>query len=444
MRMRSGLVFLFVLLLVLTPLCECAKKEKKAKKDKSASAGGDSASAASSSSSSAPAADAASSSESEGTKKATKSEGKKPLRALVLVDDVNISNSHSLFLSSLKARGAKVTVSLSTDPKLRLREYGEYIWELVVVFSPQTAKFGGLVDVKSLVEFVDSGRSLVVAGSSKVKGAVRDLAKEMGVEFDAEGTAVLDHFSYDKADDAMNGLHTLVISNEIRKLRGVLGSTVPAPVLFDGVGHHPIDPNNKLLTPFIAGSPTAYSAAATETVKTVGKSIGLVSLLQARNNARVVICGSLNFFGDALLTSAVTPVSGPAHPRSGNEYVVESLMAWVLQQRGVLRLNYFHHHKEGENSTAVYRIRDNLELEMSVDELVDGTYIPFAAKDVQLEFTMLDPHIRTTLKNDGSGKLTAKFMVPDVYGVFQFKIDYRREGKATQPSFFFFFFFFFF
>ncbi len=45
---------------------------------------------------------------------------------------------------------------------------------------------------------------------------------------------------------------------------------------------------------------------------------------------------------------------------------------------------------------------------------------------------MLDPYIRTTLKqvdySSSFGRFEAKFRLPDVYGVFTFKVNYKRTG----------------
>ena len=51
-------------------------------------------------------------------------------------------------------------------------------------------------------------------------------------------------------------------------------------------------------------------------------------------------------------------------------------------------------------------------------------------KDMQLEFTMLDPHIRTALppKEGKKGVYEVSFRVPDRHGVFKFVVDYKRKG----------------
>src|SRR5271154_5670141 len=50
--------------------------------------------------------------------------------------------------------------------------------------------------------------------------------------------------------------------------------------------------------------------------------------------------------------------------------------------------------------------------------------------DLQLEFTMLDPHIRTALPPmpKSPGKYAVTFRAPDRHGVFKFVINHRRKG----------------
>lgn len=52
---------------------------------------------------------------------------------------------------------------------------------------------------------------------------------------------------------------------------------------------------------------------------------------------------------------------------------------------------------------------------------------------MQLEFTMLDPHVCTALppktgKSAKEGTYETTFRVPDRHGVFKFVIDWKRKG----------------
>ena len=60
-----------------------------------------------------------------------------------------------------------------------------------------------------------------------------------------------------------------------------------------------------------------------------------------------------------------------------------------------------------------------------------GTWEPFSdLNDLQLEFTMLDPHIRTSLPPVPGvrGKYSVTFRAPDRHGVFKFVVNYKRTG----------------
>ena len=60
-----------------------------------------------------------------------------------------------------------------------------------------------------------------------------------------------------------------------------------------------------------------------------------------------------------------------------------------------------------------------------------NSWTPYAGLgDLQLEFTMLDPHIRTALLAvpGTPGKYSVAFRAPDRHGVFKFVVDYKRKG----------------
>ena len=70
--------------------------------------------------------------------------------------------------------------------------------------------------------------------------------------------------------------------------------------------------------------------------------------------------------------------------------------------------------------------------------IIVGKWVAYNGKDVQMEFVRIDPFVRLTLENK-NGHFEGKFKIPDVYGVYQFKVDYVRTGltrlfSATQFS----------
>lgn len=98
------------------------------------------------------------------------------------------------------------------------------------------------------------------------------------------------------------------------------------------------------------------------------------------------------------------------------------------------------HHLVGETKPpSAYTITDDVVFSVAIEKLNNGKWIPYDANDVQLEFVRIDPFVRTTLKSRNDGRYEARFKIPDVYGVYQFKVDYNRVGftrlySTTQVS----------
>jgi oligosaccharyltransferase complex subunit beta len=56
---------------------------------------------------------------------------------------------------------------------------------------------GGRVSVAEIASFIDAGGNVLVTGGQNLGEAIRDLATEVGFEFDDGGTAVIDHNNWD-------------------------------------------------------------------------------------------------------------------------------------------------------------------------------------------------------------------------------------------------------
>lgn len=75
-----------------------------------------------------------------------------------------------------------------------------------VILSFFILEFAGIT-VSDVLEFIDDGQSVIVAGDSRLGDATRELASECSIEFDQSGTFVIDHFNFDGSDD---GNHNLI------------------------------------------------------------------------------------------------------------------------------------------------------------------------------------------------------------------------------------------
>ncbi|KAL2328933.1 hypothetical protein Fmac_022360 [Flemingia macrophylla] len=370
-------------------------------------------------------------------------------RVLVLLDDFAVKSSHSLFFNSLKSRGFDLHFHLADDPKIALQRYGQYLFDALILFSPTIERFGGSVDAAAILDFVDSGHDLIVAADSNASDLIREIATECGVDFDEDPAAmVVDHSGY--AVSATEGDHTLIASDDFIKSDVILGSKKieatffsdfsgymrQAPVLFQGIGHS-VNPTNSLVLKVLSASPSAFSAnpksKVTSPPSLTGSSISLVSVIQARNNARILISGSLSMFSNRFFRSGVQKVGSPTkHEKSGNEQFLNELSKWVFHERGHLKAVNVQHHKVGEvNEPAIYRINDDLEYSVEVYEWSGTTWEPYVSDDVQVQFYMMSPYVLKTLSTDGKGRYFTSFKVPDVYGVFQFKVEYEKLGYTS-------------
>ncbi|XP_026742541.1 dolichyl-diphosphooligosaccharide--protein glycosyltransferase 48 kDa subunit [Trichoplusia ni] len=363
---------------------------------------------------------------------------------LVLVDNLSIRETHSQFFKSLQDRGYTLTYKLADDPNLVLSKYGEYLYKNLIVFSPSVLEFGGQIDTEAITKFIDDGGNLLMAGNAAAGDVYREIASECGFEMDEESAAVIDHFNYDVSDD---GEHTRIVVSPKNLISSptIVGEQNTQPLLFEGTGLI-LDKDNALVLPILTADSTAYSYNPKSQVKeyphAVGRKTVLIAALQARNNARIVFSGSLFFFSDEAFNSGVSKVHGDKvnTAQSGNKNLAIRLSEWAFGERGRLRVRSVNHNRQGEKTSSnTYTITDTVVYRIEIEELKNGKWQPFDATDVQLEFVRIDPFIRTTLKKKPNGVYEAVFKVPDVWGVYQFKVDYDRIGytrlyHSTQVS----------
>ncbi|VDL75712.1 unnamed protein product [Nippostrongylus brasiliensis] len=335
-------------------------------------------------------------------------------RTLVLVECLSAREAYSQFFRSLQDRGHQLVFRTADDPSLALIKFGERIYDNLIVFAPSVE-----VNVEEITRFVDDGGNLLVAGGSNLGLAVRELALQHGFEYDESDTMVIDHHNYDTHLD--DGYHTTIVASKQQLLNAQLiagDATKINPVLFKGVGMV-AHKRNLLRLEVLRAASTSYSYNPLTPVDdypaALGSQLLLIGAVQARNNARAVFTGSMEMFSDAFLSAFVHKAG-------------ETLSKWVLKEVGVLRVKKVEHHLAGSREVPrEYTIMDEVEYAIEIEELRDGKWRPFDRKDVQLEFVRIDPFVRTTLTNK-NGRFSARFKLPDVYGVYKFLVDYRRVG----------------
>ncbi|GEQ69094.1 hypothetical protein JCM33374_g2765 [Metschnikowia sp. JCM 33374] len=288
-----------------------------------------------------------------------------------------------------------------------------------VIFMPSSKK---LVDAKSLVEkhklleFFNLGGNIIAVGSAEysVPEEVRSFLNQAGIHPAPRGYAVSDHFDTEVTVGDKN-LASKRILSQVKDLK------------YEGTAA--LISNSQLLFPLVKAPRRSFTSSPKDKVLsgektwTVGEQGFLAVAFQGLNNARGAWVGSLDLVSD-------------------------ELVSWVLQERGVLKLQFAQHYKQDEpgvTNRTLYRIKDSVYYTVGVSELKDGAWVPYAPSSeddvLQLSFKMLDPYQRLNMtllgpaasKEDGANDMNVfyvEFQIPDHHGMFTYELDYKREGLS--------------
>lgn len=341
-------------------------------------------------------------------------------KLLVLLQKSGAEQNFKKFFDGIEGNGFELDYRQYNDDSLKLKEFDDWLYSGLMIFTPKATKFGGSINVASILDFIDAGHNVLIAGGSEISDTLRTLAADCGLEVDEKQSAVYDHFNHDPEDE----LHTTITSRNILPIPTVVGRDTGKPILFRGVAVA-VPSDTELAFPVLSASETAYShdpkkAFPDPSTVPFGDKITLVAALQARNNARVVVSGSVDLFSNKFFRED-----------TGNEEFAVNLALWTFKESGVLTAENLRHHLQGsDGEVGMYRVNDDVEFSIDISEYQKGQWGPYKADDVQVEFVMLNPYIRAPLVNLGNGTFTLAFKVPDVYGVFKYVVKYKKLGYS--------------
>lgn len=245
-------------------------------------------------------------------------------------------------------------------------------------------------------------------------------------------TKLVDHFMYDEQASPL--LHDALILDPQTLLAPHIVAApedVAAKLYYPGGSAFALG-NNPLIVPVLAAPETAYIYdPAEETLSSdspfaTGKQAFLVASLQTRSNSRITFVASNLLFSDEAFSK----------PNSFNRAFATELTKWTFSEKSVLKLESVSHRLlEDTNTTenpSIYRVKNDIAYEVSLSQFEDGSWFPYTADDVQLEFTMLDPYYRLTLspthKTSTAQFYATTFTAPDQHGMFSFVLEYFRPG----------------
>ncbi|SGZ05020.1 BQ5605_C032g11104 [Microbotryum silenes-dioicae] len=372
-------------------------------------------------------------------------------KVLVVLEKDLEQQDYALTWSSLEARGHELCFRDASERATSTLEASQF--QHILLFAPSAKQLPEDLNPQRLVEYTQHGKNLLVALSPHVSEFWRDFAREFDLEFDDRGTRVIDHFSYDVSLDDDSSHSVIVVPLSGCRPPFVASETgAGPPVLYRGIGH--AVGRRPLATNILYAPVTSYSGDPSrvgnlvDDVHLAGTSTGLVTAFQAKNNARITFVGSTDVFSDVFQSASIESSNGlrqvdlalpNRYPRSGNTAFLSDLTRWTMQETGIIRIDATRHYRASDGQRQdLYRMGEELAYDVDLVVKDKDTDLSAHLDDLQLEFTMLDPHLRVPLtisgqsihgrKGETAVRYTTSFHAPDRHGVFALRVDYRRPG----------------
>ncbi|KAK5083030.1 oligosaccharyl transferase glycoprotein complex, beta subunit [Lithohypha guttulata] len=375
-------------------------------------------------------------------------------RLLVVLEDTADKDLYSQLWSDLESRSFVLQFESPKSEALSLFRLGAKTYDHVLLLPPKSKGYGPNLTPKNLLDFTNAGGNILLALSSEtaIPSAISSLLLEFDIALPTDRSSqIIDHFHYDTTSSADS--HNVLVLPQPRPSRSDVIS------LFGGDGMlavpkavgQTLGAASTLINPILRAPETAYTynpkeeADAEPDVFATGSQIALVSALQARNNARFTVLGSLEMLQNKWFDAEVK-LPGGKPTKTANKQFARQLTEWTFKEIGVLRAGRVQHHqildasKPISNTTQVgfadpeiYRIKTDVSFAIELSQWDRTHWAPFthpASDAVQLEFTMLSPFHRLALSPTStslnSTTYGTTFRTPDQHGIFAFKVNYKR------------------
>jgi oligosaccharyltransferase complex subunit beta len=353
---------------------------------------------------------------------------------LVLLDPSLDKANYSIFFSGLEKQGYDLTFRAPKDASPAITEYDVPNYSHVILFTPDTKSYAPDITPQSLVGLLSESTNLLIALSPK-QSPLTSLATEFSLILPPPGTPLISH--HPKRSEPATVIPVSVPEAPI------LTPGTP-PVWFSGAPH--ALGNSPYLVPILRAPAESFAADSTDDTGAdtivdasekggeglwAGSHMGLVTGFQTTKNSRVVFAGGVELFSDEYARKEL-----PSGTPSGNAPFARDVAAWVFQETMTLRIDRTEHHRVNETvAPEMYTVNDQIVYTayISVYDRRTSSWEPYSGiTDMQLEFTMLDPHVRTALPPipGEPGKYEVQFRAPDRHGVFKFVVGWRRKGYS--------------
>ncbi|CAL1703321.1 unnamed protein product [Somion occarium] len=337
---------------------------------------------------------------------------------LVILEPNLDKDNFSIFFDGLREKGYDLTFRSPKDTHPPVLEHEHAQFSHVILFAPETKIFASDITPQSLVTLLSKNTNLLIALSPK-QTPLTSLAPEFSLVLPPPGTPLISHFP--ERDTPATVIPVNVSSSSPILTQGL------APVWFSGI---PFSlQNNPLLVPILNAADKGGEGL------WAGSQLGLVTGFHALGGPRVTWVGGVDIFSDEYIQKEVAK-----GVESGNEQFIADVAAWTFQESLALRIDSVSHRRLNETEPReTYTTNDQLVFSTHISKYNPETaaWEPYSGiDDLQLEFTMLDPHIRTSLPPvpGTPGEYSVTFRAPDRHGVFKFVINHKRKGWTHLQS----------
>ncbi|KIY64111.1 oligosaccharyl transferase beta subunit [Cylindrobasidium torrendii FP15055 ss-10] len=343
---------------------------------------------------------------------------------------------YTLFFEDLEGRGYDLFFREPKAEKPVLLDADVPQFHHVLMLASDTKAFASDITPQNIVELLTKNVNVVVALSPK-QNLFYTLAPEFGLVPPPPGTPLISYFPERTDPPTVLPVHVAP---------GPIVTPNTPPVWFSGI---PFSVGNSpLLVPILNAPSESFASDSDSTTESIvesvekggeglwaGSSLGLVTGFQVTDGGRALFLG-----GGAILSDAFANKALPDGSSSGNKQIAHDVSAWAFQESLVLRIDETSHHVvNATEPKEYYTTNDQVVYTTKISRwnAKENEWEPHTGvDDLQLEFTMLDPHVRTGIPEDLArpGTYSVTFRAPDRHGVFKFIVDYRRKGWTHLKS----------
>ena len=230
--------------------------------------------------------------------------------------------------------------------------------------------YGPALTPQKLLEFTKlGGNILVLTSPSSIPEQIRELARELDIGLPPKDYIAVDHFNYDTVSKSEK--HDVILATRPAVSPAVynyFSGKQDDLIAFRGVGH--TLGNAPLLVPILTAPRTAYAYDTKEDFAyaqdpwAAGTQMQLVSAMQARNNARITLVGSVDMFSNEFFDMKVQQPGSTESRKTANKEFCKDIAAWTFGEKGIVKVNAIRHYLSNEPNAPVnpnmYRIKNDV------------------------------------------------------------------------------------